>query len=447
MKNDTICAIATATGGGVGIVRISGPLSKKVAQLVCGYLPTKFGATFRKFVSSDGEMIDYGICLYFPQPKSFTGEDVLELQGHGGHVVMDLLLSRVLELGIRIANPGEFSERAFINGKLDLIQAEAIADLISSETIAAARAALKSLCGHFSEQVNYINKLLIDLRTDVEGSIDFSEDIIINDDFISKIDNIQSKLNALLKNAKQGQILRDGLKVVITGQPNVGKSSLFNKLVGYNAAIVTALPGTTRDLVKESIVINNILITIYDTAGLYQHEETCINSIEVEGIRRAQAIIKEADHIFMVIDDSIGFTEIDKILKSKIPLEIPTTIIFNKIDVSGNTAKVQINKNGYTEIFISTLSDAGINLIKDHLLYQTNLCKTTTEDSFIARLRHIESLERANNALNMAKKQVKREEIFAEYLLESQNALAELTGKFTTEDLLTNIFSRFCIGK
>jgi tRNA modification GTPase len=445
---DTIAAIATPPGrGGVGIVRVSGSAVSVIAVALLGKLPNPRQATLRSFCASNGELLDQGIALYFPAPHSFTGEDVLELQGHGGPVVMDLLLARVLELGARLARPGEFSERAFLNDKLDLTQAEAIADLIASDTAAAARAALRSLQGEFSQQVNDLVEGLVELRIYVEAAIDFPEeeiDFLADGVIATRLRGLQKRLNSLQAVARQGRLLRDGMTVVIAGRPNAGKSSLLNQLAGRDAAIVTAIPGTTRDVLREQISIDGMPLHIIDTAGLRHSDDV----VEAEGIRRAWVEIAAADQIVMLVDDQSGFTVEDQALREQLPTETPVTVVRNKIDLTGRMPAIAQGQWGI-EILLSARSGVGLDLLRDHLKscmgYQSG-----GEGTFMARRRHLDALERATVALNRAAYQleiVRAGELAAEELREAQNALAEITGEFSSEDLLTRIFSSFCIGK
>lgn len=445
---DTIAAVATPPGrGGIGVIRVSGPRCTAIATAVCGTLPLPRQALLRRFCAHDGSVIDQGLALYFPAPHSFTGEDVLELQGHGGPVVMDLLLARVCELGARPARPGEFSERAFLNDKLDLAQAEAIADLIASDTAAAARAALRSLQGEFSQQVNALLEGLIELRIYVEAAIDFPEeeiDFLADGIIAARLGALRTRLDALRAVARQGRLLRDGMTVVIAGRPNAGKSSLLNRLAGREAAIVTAIPGTTRDVLREQISIDGMPLHVIDTAGLRDSDDP----VEQEGIRRAWAEIATANRILMVVDDGLGLTPEESALRVRLPLETPVTVIRNKIDLSGRAPIVQEGAWG-TEILLSAKTEVGLALLREHL----KACMgyhSGEEGVFMARRRHLDALERAAAALEQAAYQleiVRAGELVAEELREAQNALGAITGEFTSEDLLTRIFSSFCIGK
>ncbi|MBL8260071.1 MAG: tRNA uridine-5-carboxymethylaminomethyl(34) synthesis GTPase MnmE [Candidatus Competibacteraceae bacterium] len=445
---DTIAAVATPPGrGGIGVVRVSGPRSAAIAEAVCGLLPEPRHAVLRRFRAGDGELLDRGIVLYFPAPQSFTGDDVVEFQGHGGPVVMDLLLARIVELGARLARPGEFSERAFFNGKLDLAQAEAIADLIASDTAAAARAAARSLQGEFSRKVNGLVEGLIALRMYVEAAIDFPEeeiDFLADGVVAARLKGLREALSALRAAAGQGRLLRDGMTVVIAGRPNAGKSSLLNHLAGREAAIVTAVPGTTRDVLREQISIDGMPLHVIDTAGLRDSDDP----VEREGIRRAWAEIDAADRILMVVDDRLGLSVEETRLRQRLPETTPVTAVYNKIDLSGRSPAVRDGEWG-TEILLSAKTEAGLELLRDHLKSCMGY-HGGGEGTFMARRRHLDALERAAMALERAAEQLdafRAGELVAEELREGQNALAEITGEFTSEDLLSRIFSSFCIGK
>lgn len=445
---DTIAAVATPPGkGGIGVIRLSGPAVPAIAAALLGKLPTPRQAILRRFRSNDDEVIDEGIALYFPAPHSFTGEDVLELQGHGGPVVMDLLLARVLELGARPARPGEFSERAFLNDKLDLAQAEAIADLIASDTAAAARAALRSLQGEFSRRVQGLVEGLIELRMYVEAAIDFPEeeiDFLADGVIAARLGELRERLGALQAAAGQGRLLRDGMTVVIAGRPNAGKSSLLNHLAGREAAIVTAIPGTTRDVLREHISIDGMPLHVIDTAGLRDSDDL----VEQEGIRRAWAEIETADRILMVVDDQLGLTAEERALRERLPANTPVTVLYNKIDLSGRLSLVRNGEWG-TEILLSAKTESGLDLLREHLKSCMGY-HSGREGTFMARRRHLEALEQAMAALERAVYQLeiyRAGELVAEELRGAQNALSEITGEFTSDDLLSRIFSSFCIGK
>ena len=447
MARDSIAAIATPPGvGGVGIVRVSGSASATVARSLLGYVPSPRYATLAKFRGSDGELIDQGIALYFPAPRSFTGEDVLELQGHGGPVVMDLLLQRVLQCGVRMARPGEFSERAFVNGKLDLTQAEAIADLIESATTEAARLASQTLQGAFSRRIHELVDDLIRLRMYVEAAIDFPEeeiDFLADPKVSAHLQQIIERTANLMQSACSGRLLRDGLNLVIAGRPNAGKSSLLNALTGRDAAIVTEIPGTTRDLLRERIQTDGIPLHLVDTAGLRDDAE----AIEAEGIRRARAEIEQADHILWVFDDQADPEHLafDRL---KLPPHVPCTLVRNKIDRTGKAPGKTETPDG-AEVSVSAKHGEGIDDLKAHLKRSAGY-QGPQEGEFIARRRHLDAIARASKHL-LAGKDALQEgfagELLAEDLRQAQQALSEITGEFTSDDLLGQIFSSFCIGK
>ena len=447
VANDTIAAIATPPGrGGVGIIRVSGSLSAAMAEAICGALPPPRQAIFRSFHAGNGEVLDQGIALYFPAPHSFTGEDVLELQGHGGPVVMDLLLRRVMELGARLARPGEFSERAFLNDKLDLVQVEAIADLIASTTAEAARAALHSLQGDFSQRIHALVEELIELRLYIEAAIDFPEediDFLADGVIADRLQGLRNQLTAVQTAAGQGRLLRDGMTVVIAGRPNAGKSSLLNQLTGRETAIVTAIPGTTRDVLRELINIDGMPLHIIDTAGLRDSTDL----IEQEGMRRAWTEIGAADRILLVVDDREGLTVEDQALQKRLSVATRVTVIHNKIDLTGRDPGVETVAGGHV-VWLSAKTGAGLDLLRVHLKRCMGY-HSGDGGVFMARRRHLDALARAASALTAADEQlvIRAGELAAEELREAQNALSEITGEFSSEDLLERIFSSFCIGK
>lgn len=446
-SKDTICAVATPAGrGGVGIVRASGPAAAQMASALLGSNPMPRYAHFTRFRNSAGELLDEGILLYFPAPASFTGEDVVELQGHGGPVVLDRLLQRLLELGGRLARPGEFSERAFLNGKLDLAQAEAIADLIAAGSEESARAALRSLQGDFSKNIEELVAALIELRVYVESAIDFPDEEI---DFLSdgeveaRLAAIETRLAQVFKSAQRGQLLRDGMTVVIAGRPNAGKSSLLNSLAGYEAAIVTEIAGTTRDVLREHIHIDGMPLHVIDTAGLRDSADP----VEQEGIRRAWQAIEQADRILLLVDDRDGLGEIEQTILDKLPASIGVTKIRNKIDLSGASAGIDESDAG-VEIRLSALTGAGLPLLREHL--KASMGFDGQSGGFLARRRHLDALTRAEEHLLAGRRQLQdyqAGELLAEDLRRAQDALSEITGEFTSDDLLGEIFSSFCIGK
>ncbi|ESS65974.1 tRNA modification GTPase MnmE [Methyloglobulus morosus KoM1] len=442
---DTIAAIATPSGnGGVGIIRISGGRVTQVAAQLFKKKPTPRTALFTTFLDQDDSVIDSGIALYFPAPASYTGEDVLELQAHGGSVVLNMLLRRVLALGARLARPGEFTERAFLNNKLDLAQAEAIADLITSSTEQSVRSAQRSMQGVFSEQVNTLITELTELRVYIEAAIDFVDEEI---DFLTdgvvenRLVRLVQRLEEIQQTAKQGRLLRDGMTVVLAGKPNAGKSSLLNALAGHDAAIVTDIAGTTRDVLRERIQIDGMPLHIIDTAGL--HDST--NTVEQEGIRRAFDEIRKADKVLLLID--IRDTEPQTVLDA-IPEGLDITTIYNKIDLVNAAPEIKTTEAG-KHIYLSVKTGVGMDLLIQHLKQSVGY-NETAENIFIARTRHLEALKKgyeyAQNALHQLQT-TRASELVAEDLRQAQQALAEITGEFTSDDLLGNIFSSFCIGK
>ena len=447
-STETIAAIATPAGrGGVGIIRVSGSKAKIIATAVLGLCPSVRQAQYLSFKDSNNTVLDEGIAIFFESPHSFTGEDVLELQAHGGPVVLDMLLQRVVELGARLAQPGEFSQQAFLNDKLDLTQAEAIADLIDSSTREAARLALRSLQGEFSDQIHELVEQLIYLRLYVEAAIDFPEEEI---DFLSdstvteQLNTILEDLETILSEAQQGCLLREGMNVVIAGQPNAGKSSLLNKLAQQELAIVTDIAGTTRDILRQEISIDGLPIHIIDTAGLRESAD----KIEQIGIERAWAEIEKADRILLLVNDSDGVTAEDQIIIDRLPRQLPITVIRNKIDLSGNAANEYECDLG-KEIKLSAKTGYGVELLKQHLKDCVGF-QSADEGSFMARRRHVDALQRGLDFVLHGKQELelhKAGELLAEDLRQAQESLNEITGEFSSDDLLGRIFSSFCIGK
>ena len=444
---DTIAAIATPPGyGGVGIVRISGPAAAAMAREITARELSPRQATYCVFTAADGSAIDEGIALYFQAPASFTGEDVIELQGHGGPVVMDLLLARVLALGARVARAGEFSERAFLNDRLDLAQAEAIADLIESGSERAARAAMSSLRGEFSGRVHALVEQLTALRTWVEAALDFPDEEI---DFLSggeveaRLQTLEAAFEAVFGNARQGQLLRDGLTVVIAGPPNAGKSSLMNRLAGRETAIVTEVPGTTRDVLRQQILIDGMPLHVVDTAGLRHSSDR----VEQEGIRRARAELEQADHALLVVEDATADAHLPELL-AQLPAGLAVTVLRNKIDLSGAPPGQTQTARG-AELRLSVTTGEGLEALRAHLREVAGLAPDT-QGAFSARRRHLDALRRAHDHLQRGANQLRRQqagELMAEELRQAQAALGEITGEFSNEDLLGRIFSSFCIGK
>ena len=445
---DRIAAIATAPGrGGVGIVRVSGSDLAGFAQKLTGAMPKSRHAAFTHFRAADGSTIDSGLLLYFPAPASFTGEDVLECHGHGGPVVMNLLLARCLELGARLAEPGEFTRRAFLNDKLDLAQAEAVADLIDASTATAVRAAQRSLSGEFSQAIHALVAELTDLRTLTEATLDFPEeeiDFLQTANAFGRLHRLDAHLAEIRKKAGQGKLLQSGLQVVLIGQPNVGKSSLLNRLAGDDLAIVTPVPGTTRDALKSSIQIRGIPLHIIDTAGLRDTED----EVEKIGIARAWREIEYADLALLLVDARAGTTAADRAILDRLPPALPRITLRNKIDLTHEPPEKH-SEGAEVAISLSAKTGEGMELLEAALL--DIIGWQNGEDAFIARERHVQALERSATHLVAARAEIETPspalELFAENLRLAQNALAEITGEFTPDDLLGAIFSRFCIGK
>lgn len=451
---DTICAIATPSGiGGVGIIRVSGPLVKEIAASIVGEIPLARYAHFSVFRNANKETIDQGISLFFPAPASFTGEDVIEFQAHGGPVILDLMIQAVLECGARIARPGEFSERAFLNNKIDLAQAEAIADLIESHSVTAAKFALRSLQGEFSNLINQLLASIIELRVFVEASIDFPEeeiDFLNTGDVKNKLVSIQQELGGVLAQARTGSILKEGISIVIVGEPNVGKSSLLNLLSGQATAIVTDVAGTTRDTLKELINLDGLPVHIIDTAGLRVSSDI----VEQEGIRRAWEAIKKADHVLFVVDGSgelkLKHNKVWQQLQNDADKLGKITLVKNKIDITKEQPGFsKENDIGLPCVAISALKKQGLDYLITQLKQAAGFL-VTEEGGFIARRRHLDALKRAQQALQTAYEQLtehKAGELLADDLRQAQQALSEITGEFSSDALLGEIFSSFCIGK
>jgi tRNA modification GTPase len=436
-KTDTIVALATPPGrGGIAVIRVSGPEVKKIALALLCKIPHHRAATYLPFFDSHQNVLDEGIAIYFPRPHSFTGEDVLELQGHGGPAVVDMLIREILQSGARLARPGEFSERAFINDKLDLTQAEAIADLIDASSEQAARSAMRSLQGEFSRQVHMLVEAIIHLRLYVEAAIDFAEeeiDFLADQQIGADLSQAILDLACLQATANQGSLLRDGIVLVIAGKPNVGKSSLLNRLSGKDTAIVTDIPGTTRDVLRELITLDGMPLHIIDTAGL----RTSTDIVEQEGIRRAQAEIAKADLILFITDAADAPHDMTALL-SAMPRNTPVILVRNKIDLTGETPAL-LNEKGKTVI----------SLLKNHIKQIVGF-HPGAEGSFSARRRHLDALARAHEFLFSGQQQLhvhRAGELLAEDLRQAQQALAEITGVFHSDDLLGRIFSSFCVGK
>ena len=448
---DTITSVATASGrAGVGIIRISGPDALSIAEKVIRFIPKNRHAHYCDFFDQDGLRLDQGIAIYFKGPYSFTGEDVVELQAHGGPVVLDLLIKTVLAFGARVAEAGEFSQRAFLNEKLDLVQAEAVSDLINSSSEQAARSALRSLQGEFSKKIDSIVATLIDIRMFVEAAIDFPEeeiDFLSDSNVLNQIDELRENMTVLLANAQQGALLTEGMRVVIAGKPNAGKSSLLNALSGKDSAIVTDIEGTTRDVLKEQINIDGMPLHVIDTAGLRESTD----QVEQIGISRAWKEIEQADRILLVVDacdlsnqENLVWPEfIQKLNRSD-----HLTLIRNKVDKLSEDSSIS-NEGDFPIISLSAKSGSGLNLLRDHLKACVGY-DSGNEGSFTARRRHLQAIEKALDSIHLGRAQLvdmNAGELLAEELRIAQEHLGSITGKFRPDDLLGEIFSSFCIGK
>ena len=462
IETDTICAIATPVGrSGIGIVRLSGPDVAKACEEILGFLPSPRHAHYCDFLDADQTVIDQGVAIYYQSPDSFTGEDILELQGHGGVYVLNAVLERVLLLDIRLAGPGEFSERAFLNDKIDLLQAEAIADLIDANSKQAVQSAMRTLRGQFSELVHHLVTMLTTIRVSVEAAIDFSDediDLMADAKVEESIEETLNQISGVYAQAQQGALLKDGLQVVITGIPNAGKSSLLNALSGIDSAIVTDIPGTTRDLLKEEISIDGMPIHIIDTAGL----RTSDNIVEIEGVKRTHGAIETADQILLVFDCTAPEQDVDKVLQ---PLNLAEksadsiesiltrcTLIYNKIDLLDNAPSkdtILYKNKELSKIHLSAKQGTGIGMLRDHLKTCAGF-RPTEETAFVARERHLVELKKAEKLIKNSLLQLSKGshlELVAEDLRLAQNHLSTITGEFTSDDLLGEIFSSFCIGK
>lgn len=472
-NTDTIVAIATPQGvGGVGIIRVSGSRVSFVAKNILGKLPTPRQAEYLNFIGENNAVLDFGIALYFPSPNSFTGEDVLELQGHGGSYVLDSVLNRIISLGARLAEPGEFTKRAFLNDKIDLNQAEAVADLIHAQSTQAANAAVKTLKGDLSKKIKQLNDKTVNLRVFVEAAFDFAEEEI---DFLKEND-VTSLLNSLIKdcgeildNTQRGVKLVDGVKAVILGEPNVGKSSLLNALSNEDVAIVTTIPGTTRDVIRNTIKVDNLILNIHDTAGI--RDTDC--EIEQEGVRRALEQVQDSDLIIFVVDIEIqqniewnleGLEHFKSALKSK-QKDTKVILVVNKIDKELMSPRVELNckiageidKNSfvdeefsYSKIYISAKTKEGVNLLTEHIKALFGLTVNSQEGLITARTRHVKALLACQNHLLDAQNALNSgvlPELVAEDLKLAHNELSTITGEFSSDDLLGKIFAEFCIGK
>ncbi|MEE4277954.1 MAG: tRNA uridine-5-carboxymethylaminomethyl(34) synthesis GTPase MnmE [Halieaceae bacterium] len=455
-EGDTIAAVATPPGrGGIGIIRLSGPAAFAISQEITSLSPKPRVAALASFRDGEGELLDEGLLLHFPAPHSFTGEDVVELHCHGGPFVLAAIIRRCIQCGARNAAPGEFSQRAFLNDKIDLFQAEAIADLIASGSDAAARSASRSLSGDFSHKVQDLLESLTSLRIFVEAAIDFPEeevDFIGESDVIERLDALDGAIDGLLAGARRGRRLRDGMKLVLAGAPNAGKSSLLNRLAEQDSAIVTEIPGTTRDVLREYIDIDGMPLHIVDTAGLRE----AADAVEREGIRRAQAELESADQILLIVDASdSGHGEDDQLdlerFARQLPKDTPLTLVRNKIDRIGESARIETSSatGVVARVSLSALTGEGLDLLRHHLLALAGLDGSAGSD-FSARERHVLALEQTHEALREARRvllELNAPELLAEHLREAQEALGSITGRLSSDELLGKIFSSFCIGK
>ncbi|MBI2384020.1 MAG: tRNA uridine-5-carboxymethylaminomethyl(34) synthesis GTPase MnmE [Gammaproteobacteria bacterium] len=446
--SDTIAAVATAPGrGAVGIVRLSGPQAFSIAERIAGSLPAPRHAALRRFQDAGGAVLDEGLVLAFPAPHSFTGEDVVELQGHGGPVVLDLILRAACRLGARPARPGEFSERAFLNDRMDLAQAEAVADLIDAASAQAARAARRSLDGELSRRVEALAEELIQLRMFVEGALDFSdEDVAWLEDrtLHARLEALLERLRALLHAAAQGRRLREGMTVALAGQPNVGKSTLLNRLSGTDSAIVTEIAGTTRDLLRENIVLDGLPLTVVDTAGLRDSRDP----VERIGIERAWKALEQAELVLFLLDDRAGLTAADRELLERLPCGPEVLLLYNKCDLSGR-APERFEAEGRTGLRLAAGADRGLDLLRAEIKRAAGLTDLA-ESPFSARGRHVEALQRALAYALAARQRIRENaaaELAAEELRLAHRAMGEITGVFSSDDLLGRIFASFCIGK
>jgi tRNA modification GTPase len=445
---NTIAAISTASGvGGIGVVRVSGPKSQDILKKICSIVAQPRQAHFVNFKNKEGDILDQGLVLFFPGPNSFTGEDVVEFQGHGGPVVLNSILNACLSLGASLAQPGEFTQRAYLNNKIDLVQAESVIDLINASTEQAAKSAINSLSGNFSNKINDLLKKLIELRMYIEACLDFPEEDI---DFISE-GKVKEKLQALSKTmmeilnaATQGQLLRDGINIVLVGQPNVGKSSLLNQLSGEDRAIVTEIPGTTRDAISSEINLEGVPLHVVDTAGLRETDDV----VEKFGIDRTWASLEKAHIALFMVEASSGIAKYEKFILGRLPAGIKKIWIFNKVDLLNEPARKEIS-NGETIIYLSAKYGDGLELLKTHILNIVGKSQSleSSQDLFAARARHLEALNFVNEALKNSLLKLDSSELVAEELTLAQKALSTITGEFSSDDLLGEIFSQFCIGK
>ncbi len=444
-SHDTIAAIATAPGsGGIGVVRVSGPAAGRLAVALLGHCPPPRHAAYLPFRDGDGRLIDRGIAIYYAAPHSYTGEDVLELQAHGGPALMQMLLARCLELGVRQAEPGEFTRRAYLNDKLDLAQAEAVADVIAAATAEAARCAVRSLAGEFSRHIHDLRDRLIDLRMHVEACLDFPEEDV---DFIGRgavsdrLAAISAAVHGVYAGARQGNLLREGIQVVLVGQPNVGKSSLMNRLAGEDVAIVTPVAGTTRDAIRSVIQINGVPLHVTDTAGL----RATADEVEQQGIARTWRALEQAHVALLLVDAAHGITDAEAAILERLRADLPKVWVHNKIDLTGEPPSRQ-RRDDETHVHLSAKTGAGMDLLRAELLEIAGW-QAAGEGVFMARARHLAVLREVAAGVERARGLLEQPELLAEELRLAQQALGSITGEFTPDDLLGEIFSRFCIGK
>ena len=446
--SNTIAAISTAPGaGGIGVVRVSGPLALEIGQKISGAILVPRIANFHNFKDLNGTLIDQGLILFFSAPHSFTGEDIIELQCHGGTVVTQSILNLCLKNGAKLAEPGDFTKRAYLNNKIDLAQAESVADLINASTEEAAQGAVNSLSGKFSIEINNLLKNLIELRMYVEACLDFPEEDI---DFISegnvkdKLQHLSETMMHIMQAASQGQLLRDGISLVLVGQPNVGKSSLLNQLSGEDKAIVTDIPGTTRDAITSDINLNGIPLNIIDTAGLRETDDP----IEKFGIEKTWSSLEKGHVALFLVEASKGITDYEQSILGRLPKDIKQIWIFNKIDLLNGKAKLKKLNNDQI-VYMSAKTGEGLDLLKQAILNEVGFKENSegSENKFIARKRHLEALESVHHSLQNAQLNIASAELVAEELTIAQKYLCSITGEFSSDDLLGEIFSQFCIGK
>ena len=444
----TIVAVSTATGvGGIGVVRLSGPKALEIAQVLCSNKITPRYAGFHSFFHLDNKTIDQGIVLYFPTPNSFTGEDVIEFQAHGSPIVLQQIVNVCVEKGAILAQPGEFTKRAYLNNKIDLMQAEAVIDLINASTEMAAKSAINSLSGKFSIIINSLLKELIELRMYVEACLDFPEeeiDFITQGNVSAKINKLHITMQDIIKSAQQGKLLREGIDIVLVGQPNVGKSSLLNQLLGEERAIVTEIAGTTRDSISTHISLQGIPVHIVDTAGLRETDDL----VEKMGIEKTWQSLQNAHIALFLVEADKGITEYEKTILERLPADTRKIWIFNKIDLLKVKPK-SIETSDGIHVYLSAKTGDGIELLINKIFNSTAMATNMDDNQniFMARNRHLEALGRVNIALTNAALNINAAEIVAEELTQAQQALSSITGEFTSDDLLGEIFSQFCIGK